>query len=45
AIKIGANVIAQAGPVLQAATESTQAVLDHFDFMESALRIGLACSE
>ena len=45
AIKLGANLIAQAGPVLQAATESTQAVLDHFDFMESAMRIGLACSE
>ena len=45
AIKLGANVIAQAGPVLQAATESTQAVLEHFEFMESALRIGLACSE
>lgn len=45
AIKLGANVIAQAGPVLQAATESTQAVLEHFEFMEDALRIGLACSE
>ena len=45
AIKLGANVIAQAGPILQAATKSTQAVLDHFGFMESALRIGLACSE
>ena len=37
AIKLGANVIAQAGPVLQAATESTQAVLEHFEFMEDAL--------
>jgi len=45
AIKLGANVIAQAGPVLRAATESTQLVLDHFKFMESGLRIGLACSE
>lgn len=45
AIKLGANIVAQAGPVLQAATESTQAVLDHFDIMEAALRIGLACSE
>jgi isopentenyl-diphosphate delta-isomerase len=45
AIKLGANVVAQAGPVLHAATESTQAVLDHFNFMESALRIGLSCSE
>ena len=45
AIKLGANVIAQAGPVLRAATESTQMVLDHFEFMESGLRIGLACSE
>ena len=45
ALKLGANVIAQAGPVLQAATESTQAVLEHFEFMEDALRIGLACSE
>jgi len=45
AIKLGANIIAQAGPVLQAATESTQAVVDHFEFMSSALRIGLACSE
>lgn len=45
AIKLGANVVAQAGPVLHAATESTQAVLEHFNFMESALRIGLSCSE
>lgn len=45
AIKLGANVVAQAGPVLQAATESTQAVLDHFEFIESALRIGLVCSD
>ena len=45
AIKLGANVVAQAGPVLRAATESTQLVLDHFEFMESGLRIGLACSE
>ena len=45
AIKLGANVVAQAGPVLQAATESTQAVVDHFEFMEHVLRIGLACSE
>ncbi|MCH1599071.1 MAG: type 2 isopentenyl-diphosphate Delta-isomerase, partial [Pseudomonadales bacterium] len=37
AIKLGANVVAQAGPVLHAATESTQAVLEHFNFMESAL--------
>ena len=45
AIKLGANVVAQAGPVLQAATESTQSVVDHFEFMEHVLRIGLACSE
>lgn len=45
AIKLGANIVAQAGPVLQAATESTQAVIDHFEVMETALRIGLACSE
>jgi len=45
AIKLGANVIAQAGPVLRAATESTQMVLEHFRFMESGLRIGLVCSE
>lgn len=45
AIKLGANVVAQAGPVLQAATESTQAVFDHFKFMEFALRTGLACSD
>ena len=45
AIKLGANIVAQAGPVLHAATESTQAVLEHFSFMESAMRIGLSCSE
>ena len=45
AIKLGANIVAQAGPVLHAATESTQAVLEHFSFMETAMRIGLSCSE
>lgn len=45
AIKLGANLVAQAGPVLDAATKSTHAVLEHFELMESALRIGLACSE
>jgi isopentenyl-diphosphate delta-isomerase len=45
AIKLGANIVAQAGPVLKSAMESTQAVIDHFRIMEAALRIGIACSE
>jgi len=45
ALKLGANLVAQAGPVLQAATESTQAVLDHFKLMELSLRVGIVCSE
>jgi isopentenyl-diphosphate delta-isomerase len=45
AIRLGAKVVAQAGPVLQAACLSTDAVLEHFRQMEIALRVGLFCSE
>jgi isopentenyl-diphosphate delta-isomerase len=45
AIRLGADVVAQAGPVLRAACQSTDAVLEHFKQMEIALRVGLFCSE
>jgi len=45
AVRLGANIIAQAGPVLRAACQSTDAVLTHFQQMETALRIALFCSE
>jgi len=44
-IRLGANVIAQAGPVLRAACQSTDAVLEHFQQLEMSLRIALFCSE
>ena len=45
AIRLGATVVAQAGPVLRAACQSTDAVLKHFKRMEMALRVALFCSE
>ncbi len=44
ALALGADLVGQAGPVLKAALESTQAVIDHFDNMASALRLALFCS-
>ncbi|MDJ0831994.1 MAG: type 2 isopentenyl-diphosphate Delta-isomerase [Gammaproteobacteria bacterium] len=44
AMALGANLVGQAGPVLQAAMQSTQAVVAHFETMARALRIARFCS-
>ncbi len=44
AIRLGADLVAQAGPVLKTACESSRAVVEHFRLMEKALRLALACS-
>ena len=44
ALARGADLVGRAGPVLKAALQSTQAVVDHFDNMASALRLAIFCS-
>ncbi|MEO0367978.1 MAG: alpha-hydroxy-acid oxidizing protein, partial [Pseudomonadota bacterium] len=44
-IRLGADIVAQAGPVLRAACESTKSVITHFQLLEKTLRLALACSE
>lgn len=38
AIALGADIVAQAGPVLKAALESTEAVISHFDIMIEGIK-------
>ncbi len=45
AIALGANLVGQAGPVLTAAMDSTEAVVAHFETMARALRLALFCSD
>ncbi len=44
AIRLGADLVGQAGPVLAAAMASTQAVIDHFEIMAQQLRIACFCT-
>ena len=44
ALALGADIVGQAGPVLNAALTSTQAVVDHFKVMAEALRLARFCS-
>ncbi len=45
AMALGANLVGQAGPVLTAAMDSTEAVVAHFETMARALRLALFCSD
>ncbi|MCI8211389.1 type 2 isopentenyl-diphosphate Delta-isomerase [Pseudomonas sp. S25] len=44
AIRLGADIVGQAAGVLQTATMSTQAVIDHFDVVIRQLRIACFCT-
>jgi isopentenyl-diphosphate Delta-isomerase len=44
AIRVGANIVGQAAGVLTAATQSPQAVIDHFKIMISQLRVACFCT-
>ncbi|TDX31690.1 isopentenyl-diphosphate delta-isomerase [Modicisalibacter xianhensis] len=44
AIRLGADVVGQAAAVLQSATQSTQAVIDHFEVVIHQLRIACFCT-
>lgn len=44
AIRLGADLVGQAGPVLRAAMTSTEAVLDHFAGLTRQLRIACFCT-
>ncbi|GHA93807.1 type 2 isopentenyl-diphosphate Delta-isomerase [Modicisalibacter luteus] len=44
AIRLGANIVGQAAAVLHSATQSTQAVIDHFDIVIRQLRIACFCT-
>lgn len=44
ALHLGADLVGQAAGVLQAATVSTQAVIDHFEIMIRQLRIACFCT-
>ncbi len=43
-IRLGADVVGQAGPVLQAALASADAVVEHFEVMARQLRIACFCT-
>jgi isopentenyl-diphosphate delta-isomerase len=44
AIRLGANLVGQAGPVLQAALKSTDAVIEHFQAFARQLRTACFCT-
>lgn len=44
AIRLGADVVGQAAGVLQAATESTEAVVEHFEVLLRQLRVACFCT-
>ncbi|MGR3991990.1 type 2 isopentenyl-diphosphate Delta-isomerase [Pseudomonas sp. 1121_17] len=44
AIRLGANLVGQAAGVLQAATESTEAVVEHFEIIIRQLRVACFCT-
>ena len=44
ALRLGADLIGQAGPVLRAALESPEAVLRHFDILKRQLHIACFCT-
>ena len=44
AIRLGADLVGQAGPVLRAALTSTQAVLDHFAVLTRQLKVACFCT-
>jgi isopentenyl-diphosphate Delta-isomerase len=44
AIRLGADVVGQAAAVLQSATQSTEAVVEHFQIMTRQLRIACFCT-
>ncbi|MEC9482937.1 MAG: alpha-hydroxy-acid oxidizing protein, partial [Halomonas sp.] len=44
AIRLGADVVGQAAAVLHSATQSTQAVIDHFEIVIRQLRIACFCT-
>jgi isopentenyl-diphosphate Delta-isomerase len=44
AIRLGADLVGQAGGVLKAAMTSTQAVIDHFEVLAEELRIACFCT-
>ena len=44
-IALGADLVGQAGAVLQAATQSTAAVIEHFELMADGLRLARFCGD
>lgn len=44
AIRLGADLVGQAAGVLQAATESTEAVVEHFEIIIRQLRVACFCT-
>ncbi|MDJ0880080.1 MAG: type 2 isopentenyl-diphosphate Delta-isomerase [Gammaproteobacteria bacterium] len=44
ALALGADLVGQAGPVLKAAMDSTQAVVDHFETLAAAVRLARFCT-
>jgi isopentenyl-diphosphate Delta-isomerase len=44
AIRLGANIVGQAAGVLHAATQSAQAVVDHFNIAKDQLRVACFCT-